>query len=259
MRGSTASAGVVGYLPPDHVRVAARLISNCLRWLCIAAAIVILGGISLASLFGYRIMVVTSGSMVPQFGAGDALVVRLTDPATIRVGDVVTFRAATKGMTTHRVLGIRSISGQTWFQTKGDANATPDPDLRPASSVYGRQVLSLGGVGRFLYLAVTPWGKLAMLGYPALYLLVQEARYLLSRRRRPLEDASLPAEEPREEPGDRLIDLTSELEVRVVRDSVEAEDLRARLAETEAELARQAARLAAVEAALAERGERLVA
>jgi signal peptidase len=257
MRGATASEDVVGCLPPDHVRVAG-VIADCLRWLCIGTAILILGGVSVASLFGYRIMVVTSGSMLPQFGPGDALLVKTTDAREVEVGEVVTFRTAgDKGLTTHRVVEIRTAGGQTWFQTKGDANETPDVSLRPASGVYGTPMRTLPGMGTFFYWAVSPWGKLAMLGFPVGYLMAQEAGFLLAYRKGRQDFAPVPTESAHDERGDLLIDLTSELEVRVVRDSAEMEALRARLAETEAELARQADRLAAVEAALAARSEAL--
>ncbi|MGH2573076.1 MAG: signal peptidase I [Actinomycetota bacterium] len=254
MRGATASDDVVGSLPPDHVRVAAGVIADGLRWLCIAAAILILGGISLASLFGYRIMVVTSGSMLPQFGPEDALLVRTVDAGAIAVGDIVTFRTAgDKGLTTHRVIEIRGAGEQTLFQTKGDANATPDVSLRPASAVYGKPIRTIAGMGGFFYWAVSPWGKLAMLGFPISYLMVHEARFLLAHRRRRQDLASVPTEGAPAEQSDLLVDLTSDLEGRVVRDSAEMEALRARLAETEAELARQATRIAAIESALAVR------
>ena len=82
----------------------------------------------------HSLMMVTSGSMVPVFHAGDAIVVRSADETTLaalRPGRIITFRAGKAGqLVTHRIMSvIRHPDGRTEFVTRGDAN--PGPDLTP--------------------------------------------------------------------------------------------------------------------------------
>lgn len=85
----------------------------------------------------HSLMMVTSGSMVPVFHAGDAIIVRSADPTTVaalRPQRIVTFRAAGTGqLVTHRIVSIiRHTDGHTEFVTKGDANQ--NADLTPVDS-----------------------------------------------------------------------------------------------------------------------------
>jgi signal peptidase len=174
-----------------------------MRWATLILATVIMGGVTIASLLGFRIMIVTSGSMRPAFGPGDAVVVRPGGIGDIKAGDVITFRApGAPGMTTHRVLSVRVIDGARWFQTKGDANPTTDPNLVPADAVYGIQRLALPKLGRFLYLALTPEGKLILLGLPISFLAAQEIGFLLRARRRRPHRRSLDHQNARTSAGD---------------------------------------------------------
>lgn len=85
----------------------------------------------------HSLMMVTSGSMVPVFHAGDAILVRSADEtavAALRPERIVTFRAEGTGqLVTHRIVSvIKHTDGHTEFVTKGDANQ--DPDLAPVDS-----------------------------------------------------------------------------------------------------------------------------
>jgi signal peptidase I len=224
-------------------------------------ATLIMGGVTVASLLGFRIMIVTSGSMVPTFRPADAVVIRPGGVASVRPGNIITFRApGAHGMTTHRVLSVRIINGTRWFQTKGDANPSSDPNLVPADAVYGRHIMTLPGMGRFLYLALTPRGKLAILGLPIAFLAAQELGVLLRARRRrythheteqdggdfepaPAPETTTPSAVPQPEPGT--------LQESVPLDAIEPEPAD-RYERVEAELRSESARLAAAEAALAE-------
>lgn len=85
----------------------------------------------------HSLVMVTSGSMVPVFHAGDAILVRSADETTrtaLRPDRIVTFRASgTDQLVTHRIVSvIRHKDGRTEFVTKGDANR--DPDLTPVDA-----------------------------------------------------------------------------------------------------------------------------
>lgn len=141
-------------------------------------------GASLPSLFGYHPMVVTSGSMTPGIQVGDVVLIKDIPADQIVVGDIITFRQQDgEGMTTHRVLSLKEIDGGKWIQTKGDANADPDPDLTSTDSVYGKVHRQIPAIGPALLFASTPRGKLALLGIPALLLALSELGRFMSELR----------------------------------------------------------------------------
>ena len=86
---------------------------------------------------------IVSPSMVPNINVLDVIITtRVSDPAKIKVGDVITFNSTdyrSSGVTvTHRVKKIEKTSdGKYLFTTKGDANNTEDATRQPFSSIYG--------------------------------------------------------------------------------------------------------------------------
>jgi len=164
-----------------RVLVRAMLISSVLT------ASVALAVVTIPSLLGMKTMVVTSGSMEPAIHVGDAALIKPVPPEAIRVGDVVTYAALEgKGTTTHRVVGIKEIKGRIYFQTKGDANATPDPNLTYGGAVCGKVSLTFLKGGYFLRFIMMAWGKAIIIGVPLLMLMVQEVYSLLSDEKRRL-------------------------------------------------------------------------
>jgi signal peptidase len=134
---------------------------------------------------GARGLIVTSGSMEPVIGTGDLAIVRSVDPEVIRPGDVITYAGYTSfGLTTHRVLRPVDVDGRLHFQTQGDANDTPDPDLAPAEGVLGRVALTVPHGGRALALLEDPAARLLILGLPAAWLTVHYTATILAELRR---------------------------------------------------------------------------
>ena len=242
--------------PPAHDTSAGRASRagatavTAVKWAFIATAIAVVGIVSLSYLLGFRLVVVTGGSMVPRFRPGDAVLVKASGADGVRVGDVVIFRHSSgNGMTTHRVVGIRVIDGKTWYQTKGDANQTTDADLTPTTAVYGRQLLTLRGAGSFLLRATSPKGKLALLGVPVTILMGQETMVLLSLRKRrrssvePAADDQTTAIPAEAEPA-ALTCATSALEDRIAARASQMADIRAHAARNQREMERMAAEIA---------------
>ena len=62
-------------------------------------------------------------------------------------GSVSLSSGSQQAIFTHRVVRIAIQDGQVWVETKGDANATADPSLTPATAVIGRVSVSLPGMG----------------------------------------------------------------------------------------------------------------
>lgn len=96
-------------------------------------------------------MVVLSGSMVPYFNPGDIVLLERTDPAQVKVGDVIAFNPPdAKDKTTfvtHRVVDVIKKNGTLYFKTKGDNNEDVDPFLVSQQNVYGKAVFSIPKLG----------------------------------------------------------------------------------------------------------------
>ena len=148
----------------------------------VALLAVTLGALAVKST-GHQLLVVTSGSMEPYFSAGDAIVVdRLDDAerAAVRPGDVVTFRPITGGgLVTHRVLALRTVQGQPFVQTQGDANEVVDPDLAPLSAVVARTQIVLPEAGRAAVVLEDSRLRAWLYGLPMLVVMAWSLRDLL--------------------------------------------------------------------------------
>ena len=82
---------------------------------------------------------VMSGSMNPTLKPGDLILVKQTDPATVKVNDIVTVKYETE-VFTHRVFEKKFEDGVYLFKTKGDANEDLDPIWLNASQIIGKTV-----------------------------------------------------------------------------------------------------------------------
>lgn len=155
-------------------------LANAVFWAFVAVAVALVAAPAALTPLGCRVMAVVSGSMEPDVHVGSAVIVRTVDPASIRPGDLITFHPmGMSTLETHRVVAAKHVLGDLWFRTKGDANATPDPNLAPAAGLVGKVVLIVPSLGRAMHLASTPTGRLLLLGPPALILAVQQLLVLL--------------------------------------------------------------------------------
>ncbi len=97
----------------------------------IVLALVVLAAafLMLAPRFGVSAHPVLSGSMEPALKVGGLIFCRKIPVNEVEVGDIIGFNAQQGEKVTHRVIDVREEDGKRWFQTKGDANEDPDPDL----------------------------------------------------------------------------------------------------------------------------------
>ena len=93
--------------------------------------------VHLPSLAGRQLFVIGGGSMEPSIPLGSLVVVTPTNPMTIAVGDVVTIRGDNGVVYTHRVTRMLDLAEGRFFETKGDANESPDGGLVPARAIVG--------------------------------------------------------------------------------------------------------------------------
>jgi signal peptidase len=92
-----------------------------------AAALILAIAVLVPALLGYQRYVITSGSMTGTYDRGSLVFDRVVPTASLRAGDVITFRpSGHAGLVTHRIASVRTAGGQRVFTTKGDANRTTD-------------------------------------------------------------------------------------------------------------------------------------
>jgi len=141
-----------------------------------ALILVVLFGVILgkgAPLAGRQSIVIGGGSMEPAMGLGSAIVVEPVDPGALAVGDIVSMQVGPERTTyTHRIVAVVDRADGRWIRTKGDANATPDPTLVPATAVIGRVEFVIPFAGYLLALLSLPLGVLFVLGLAATLLAI---------------------------------------------------------------------------------------
>lgn len=119
--------------------------------LCIVLAL-------LSTLFGFRVMLFSSGSMDPTIPTGSAALVAPVAAEDVAVGDIVTVgRGAGQLPVTHRVVAIEEADtpDARLLTLRGDANETDDPFPYEVTEV-GRVVFSVPGVAQAVALLGDP-------------------------------------------------------------------------------------------------------
>lgn len=103
-----------------------------------------------AEIFGYKLFVVLTGSMEPNLGVGDLIVVKNIDPKDIQIDDVITFKSiSSENIITHRIKGISTEDGLK-FITKGDANNIEDPNMVSSEKIIGKVKFDVPIIGNIL-------------------------------------------------------------------------------------------------------------
>jgi signal peptidase I len=124
-----------------------------------AVLVAVIGGAVLWTQ-SYRVYVVRTGSMAPNFRPGDIVIDR---PAQHRyhAGEVITFRhsAQTTDVVTHRITSITPVG---LIHTKGDANRSADAWNIHPDQVRGSVAMSVPLVGYLLVFLHQPAGVASM-------------------------------------------------------------------------------------------------
>ena len=130
------------------IRTSRRILRVLLVLLAALTLATIVLGRVLPAMSGGATFVVRGGSMEPAIPLGSALIVTPVAPASLRTGDIVTVQVTPETLVyTHRIDRVVSRADGLWIQTKGDANATPDASLIPATAVIGRASVWIPIVG----------------------------------------------------------------------------------------------------------------
>lgn len=114
-------------------------------------------------IFGYKPMIVLSGSMETSIYTGDLVFVKVIDVNLLKEKDIIAFRNEEDKVTTHRIIEIVEVNGQTYFKTKGDNNNVEDANLVEKNDVEGIYVTRIPGLGNFLIFMQQPIGLAVVL------------------------------------------------------------------------------------------------
>jgi len=107
----------------------------------------------MSGLFRYHLLAIGSGSMEPNIGVGDMILVERTDDyPEMDEGEVLVFKHADMVMV-HRIIGREEEAGNYYFRTQGDANESADTWEVNQSDVIG-----------------VAKGRIVAFGYPTLWL-----------------------------------------------------------------------------------------
>lgn len=112
------------------------------------------------SILGYTALRITTGSMEPTYGIDTMILVKETDPAEIRVGDVISFYSSDPALdgavNTHRVTEVTKEDDHYIYVTQGDANNIPDMYDVNSNFLIGKVVASSMVIGKISRLCANP-------------------------------------------------------------------------------------------------------
>ena len=154
-----------------------RKLSKIGYWILIAFMLLI-GSLLIFSVVpvegNFQIKIVLSGSMEPAIKTGSVVIVKPVD--RYEVGDIVTFGKDDRDNvpTTHRIVDVRIVEGETRFVTKGDANDDRDGRELTESDIVGKVLFDIPYLGFILDMAKKPLGFAFLIGIPALVVISDE-------------------------------------------------------------------------------------
>jgi len=149
-----------------------KIINNVILAAIILFSILVI--LSYLNVFGTRMFVVKSGSMEPKIHTGSVVIVQ--SGTDYKVGDVITFKIPnSKDTVTHRIVVIKpDVKKNIFYQVKGDANKTPDPDLVASNMVVGKVSFSIPYLGYLVAFIKTLPGLVIFIIIPATIIIYQE-------------------------------------------------------------------------------------
>jgi signal peptidase len=134
---------------------------------------------------GINFFTVYGGSMMPAIPIGSVVAVKSVEVSTIKVGDIIAFRAGTEAnkVVTHRVIEVSNKDGALSFRTAGDSNTNPDGNAVPAQNVVGRVWFHLPVLGYLSSFVITKLGFVLLVLLPGILIDVMEVRNIIAEIR----------------------------------------------------------------------------
>ena len=125
----------------------------------------------------YNAYVVLTGSMLPEIDPKDVVVTKKVYGKDLKVGDIITFIPSDSRISniivTHRILNkyYDATTNKYTYQTKGDANNTPDFTLAEDQNIIGKVIFKIPKVGYVQDLLATRGGLIIIVLIPSLIVL----------------------------------------------------------------------------------------
>lgn len=166
-----------------------NIVRSVITWafVALAAAMMVFTIVSVSTfdradrnLFGYRAFIVLSDSMSKtDFSAGDLVLVKEVDPATLREGDIIAYTSQNSSnfgeVVTHKIRALTTdAEGNAGFITYGTTTDTDDETVVTYPYVLGKYQTSLAGVGKFFQFLKTTPGYIVCILVPFLALILIE-------------------------------------------------------------------------------------
>lgn len=121
--------------------------------------------------FGMKPIAVLSGSMEDTFMTGDLILIKETDPFSLRKGDVICYLVSDQAVT-HRIVDVKEEKGKPVYTTKGDANNANDQDPVKPEQIQGIwSGIRLNGMGNFVVFLSSTTGMILFILCPILILI----------------------------------------------------------------------------------------
>jgi signal peptidase len=155
-----------------------RVVRKVLSGTIVAAGLCLAATILVPAALGYHRYVITGGSMDGTYDRGSVVFDREVPVSELQVGNVITYRppadTGIDGLITHRIVSIHDQgNGDTFFRTKGDANAKPDPwRFTLDQPTQGRVSLSVPYVGYGIAALSLAPVRMLVIGLPALLIAI---------------------------------------------------------------------------------------
>lgn len=141
---------------------------------------------NIPSVFGISPVIVLSGSMSPEFEAGDLIFIQKTDPFTLGPGDVICYIGGDEeSAVTHRIIEVQQQNGQPAYITQGDANNTADGVPVTPDEVQGKYTgVYFSGLGNVAIFMQSTTGMILFIVLPLVLLVLWDVgrRAFLSRK-----------------------------------------------------------------------------
>lgn len=120
-----------------------------------------------ARILGLQVYTVLTGSMEPHYHVGSIIYVKDVDPATLRVGDAISFMISENTVATHRIIEVlpdEDDADVIRFRTKGDNNDIADTNPVHCNNVLGKVVGTIPLLGYVSNFVQNPPGTYIALG-----------------------------------------------------------------------------------------------
>ena len=137
---------------------------------------------NVSSLAGFTPMIVETDSMAPTFSAGDLILIRKIDPASLKEGDIITFHTIIENqyaLNTHRIDSIVEQNGMRSYITKGDNNDIPDTHVIADGDIVGTYVGKVSGLGKVMKFLSSSVGFLVVIVLPLLLFFIYQIYNLI--------------------------------------------------------------------------------